>query len=254
MGTFHSQFSEDRILWTIFKGKASGHCVEVGANDGVNDSNSYYFEQVGWDCVLVEPNPDLCRQIREVRSAALFECAAGEAPGTAILHVAEGAERAHGVSSLAESSSTPDRIARFGFVSRPVEVCVRTLDSILEQASAPAGIDFVSIDVEGFEQSVLRGFDLSRWQPRVLILEDNSNFTSTEVRAYLAERGYLPFRRTGVNDWYAQAADRELVTPSAQLHYGALRLTARLKSHAKKIPGVVRLNQLVRESINTLRR
>ena len=50
---------------------------------------------------------------------------------------------------------------------------MRTLDDILEQAEAPMPIDFVSIDVEGHEVEVLSGFDLARWRPRLILVEDH---------------------------------------------------------------------------------
>ena len=52
-----------------------------------------------------------------------------------------------------------------------------TLDEILAGAREP--MDFVSIDVEGSELDVLGGFDLERFAPQVLIIEDN--FACREV-------------------------------------------------------------------------
>ena len=40
---FYSQFGEDKILSKIFQGKTQGVCVEVGANNGVDDSTSLFF-------------------------------------------------------------------------------------------------------------------------------------------------------------------------------------------------------------------
>jgi hypothetical protein len=54
-----------------------------------------------------------------------------------------------------------------------IEVPVRTLDSLLDDAKAPKPIDLLSIDVEGHELDVLRGFDFARWQPRLILLEDH---------------------------------------------------------------------------------
>ena len=39
----------------IFDGQARGCCVEVGASSGVELSNTYYFEQIGWQILLIEP-------------------------------------------------------------------------------------------------------------------------------------------------------------------------------------------------------
>jgi hypothetical protein len=76
-----------------------------------------------------------------------------------------------------------------------------TLDSILSQVGAPASIDFVSIDVEGHEIDVLDGFDLARWLPKILVVEDL--LMSSRLNRYLKARGYKWFRRTGLNGWYA---------------------------------------------------
>ena len=64
---------------------------------------------------------------------------------------------------------------------------VRTLDSILEEAGAHPGFDFLSIDVEGHEIEVLRGFDIARWRPRLILLEDHV--------ADLSKHRYLIARR-----------------------------------------------------------
>ena len=50
---------------------------------------------------------------------------------------------------------------------------MRTLDSLLDEAEAPKPIDLLSVDVEGHELDVLRGFDFVRWQPRLILLEDH---------------------------------------------------------------------------------
>jgi hypothetical protein len=63
-GPYHSQIGEDRILSGIFHGIARGPCAEVGAHNGVEFSNTYYFEQRERRCFLVEPNPTLCDIIR----------------------------------------------------------------------------------------------------------------------------------------------------------------------------------------------
>jgi len=69
---YYSQFGEDRLLDKLFEGRRRGVCVEVGANNGVDGSTTLYFEEIGWDCILVEPNPALCREVRARLKARLF--------------------------------------------------------------------------------------------------------------------------------------------------------------------------------------
>jgi FkbM family methyltransferase len=253
---FYSQFEEDQILAGIFSG-SSGLCVEVGANDGEHGSTTLYFEQQGWRCILVEPNPDLCQLLRKRRpTAQLFECGAADHEGTAILNIAEGAAHADGVSAIGDPVSAQRRISTFGFQSRPVEVSLRTLDSIFTEAELQRPIDFMSIDVEGLELAVLKGCDLSRWAPRILIIEDNSNFRDHTLRDYMAAKGYVPMRRTGVNDWYVQTGD-PLANDNSLAAYAAAERAARLKERwrvvkrgAARIPGVMFLRQALRHRMS----
>ena len=46
-----------------------------------------------------------------------------------------------------------------------------------------------------------------------MLIEDNSNQTDPSVQNYMKSKGYVIFKRTGVNDWYAFENDRELVVP-----------------------------------------
>lgn len=214
---YHSQFGEDRILDRIFGFRSTGLCVEVGANNGVDDSTSYFFEQQGWDCILVEPNPVLVAELKQVRRGRIFECAVSDSPGSAELNIVEGADRSHGMSSLNDSSEFHSTVQELGFSTRSVQVDVSTLDRILEQANIAEAIDFISVDVEGLELQVLRGLSLDRWRPRIILTEDNSWFTDNAVADHLARFGYRRIRRTGVNDWFAHESDAGLVNTSSQV-------------------------------------
>jgi FkbM family methyltransferase len=242
---FYSQFDEDRLLARIFEGKRSGLCIEVGANDGVNDSTTYYFEQQGWDCLLVEPNPDLCLAIRAVRNARLFECAASAEEGLATLYIAEGAERAHGVSGLGVDEQAVRRISGFGFVARPLQVIKRRLDDILDEAGITRSPDFITIDVEGHELEVLEGLSIDRWKPLIILVEDNSHFEDDTVSRYLHRFGYKPFRRTGVNDWYAHRTQSQLVNPASRCAWQWAAFKSRARKRLRNVPGLLALRNFV---------
>jgi hypothetical protein len=89
-----------------------------------------------------------------------------------------------------------------------VEVPVETLDRILTAAKAPAPIDFVSIDVENPELEVLSGFDLDRWRPKLLLIEDLVK--DLRMHRYLQAQGYKWIRRTSINGWYIPADSQVL--------------------------------------------
>ena len=81
-----------------------------------------------------------------------------------------------------------------------INVPTRTLDSILLEAGAPSDFDFLSIDVEGHEIEVLRGFDIGRWRPRLILLEDH--VADLTRHRYLTAAGYRIIRRYENNGWY----------------------------------------------------
>lgn len=245
---YYSQFGEDRILFGLLGFKKDGWCVEVGANDGVHGSTTLYFEKLGWTCVLIEPNPDLAAKLRAERSAKVFEYAASSDAGEATLLVAEGAEFAHGVSTVCVGEEAVAKLNSYGFSARPVAVRSARLDAILDEAEARPPIDFMSIDVEGHELEVLKGFTVERWKPRIVIVEDNAQFADPAVRNHLARSGYRPFLRTGVNDWYARREDT-LVTGRRRLRYGLAMLEGRGRALARRIPGVRSLYTMLRERL-----
>lgn len=223
---FYGQFGEDRILADIFRQEGAKACVDVGANDGVTGSVSLYFERIGWRCVLVEPNPDLCARLQRERSSFLFKGAASKTRGTTTLMLAEGADLSHAVSSVEPGAGAG--IRRQGLSIREVTVVTAPLDDILQEAGlAPGEIGFVSIDVEGHEAAVIDGFDLARWRPRILIIEDNSILLGNGLRETLGRKGYIRFRRTGVNDWYAASDDIAIVGRQAERAYRASMFRAR---------------------------
>jgi FkbM family methyltransferase len=242
----YSQFGEDRILSEIFGGKGAGTCIEVGANDGVNDSTTLFFENAGWDCILVEPNPVLCKMIRATRKATLYECAASDRQGTATLYVAEGADRSHGVSMISGEEAARDKIGSYGFTCRPVQVETRTLDDILAEQKPHGGIDFISIDVEGHELEVLQGFSVEEWMPGVMIIEDNDRFEDDSVRDYLKRFGYVCFRRTGVNDWYAHRKNRDLVNVRSRAGYRWTAFKEKGKNRLRGMPGYATMRSWLR--------
>jgi len=211
--SFYSQCGEDRILAGIFNNKPSGTCMEIGALDGVKDSITLHFEEQGWSCILVEANPELAEKAKRNRHALVFSCAAGCQPGTVEFLIAQGAEY---LSTMIATDQNVSRIKNDGATVKRLNVPVRRADDILQQAQVQS-LDFVTVDVEGAELEVLHGFNLHKWKPRVLVVENNSGGHDRRVRRYLQSEGYRCFLNDQLNDWYAAKDDRELLTPKRVL-------------------------------------
>lgn len=204
----YSQYGEDTVAWKFFN-KPTGFYVDVGAFDGVELSNTCLFEDAGWAGVCIEPNPTIfARLTRNRPGAQCYEVALasenGQAPMTVEpLHLYGGLEP--DVKAIEQAYQI---LGQPWLGTQQITVQTRTLNSILESAGATE-IDFVSIDVEGTEIDVLRGFDLARWQPKLLIMEANTRDHLVELKIYLQEKGYILAHSLQVNHYFVRAEDVE---------------------------------------------
>jgi FkbM family methyltransferase len=151
------------------------------------------LEQRGWRGILIEPQSALCAALREGRPKSTVVKAACGPPGHAgqvPFHIASVPSKSSLVKNLIEATTT--------YVQTEL-VNILTLDEILEQMGNPH-IDFISIDVEGTQLDVLRGFDLQRFSPGLLLMEDHLH--DLRVHRYLKSQGYRLVKRTGLNNWY----------------------------------------------------
>jgi FkbM family methyltransferase len=176
----------------FFAHACSRYFVEGGANHPHHLSQTWHLEQRGRDGVLIEPQPELAVALRRQRPAKVYPvaCASPQQAGrTMSLHLA-------GIHSSLDPYLNISTIRPKG----TIEVAVTTLDEILLDAGAPAPIDLLSVDVEGLEIDVLKGFDLKRWRPRLIRIEDLA--MNLDLHRYLRLRGDKWMRRTGLNRWY----------------------------------------------------
>jgi FkbM family methyltransferase len=183
--------SELDLISAFFEQRQSGYFLDVGTNMPTVLNQTYELEQAGWSGLLFEPQPSLETEIRAKRRAKLYQIACGPPEhddSYMRLHLLGG-----------QSSLRPGTTARQNEYRDTVEVPVRTLDSVLE-AEGVDKVDFVSIDVEGFELDVLRGFSLSKYRPDLILIEDHVR--KLELHRYLAGQGYRLIERTFLNNWY----------------------------------------------------
>jgi FkbM family methyltransferase len=205
--TSDPELLEKQLVWEFFHRSKDGFFVEVGANDPQAGSQTWLLEQNGWHGVLIEPQSALCERLRaERKRSQVFQMACG-APGQQgelSLHVAA----ANGLSTLRKQRDSHG----IDFVGVE-KVRVLTLDEILGQAGDPP-IDFLSLDVEGFEVEVMRGFSFQKHHPSLILIEDGVR--SLEKHRYLTRHNYRLVKRTCLNNWYIPKAREFHMTSMAE--------------------------------------
>jgi FkbM family methyltransferase len=158
-----------------------GYFVELGANDGVTQSNSLHFEKFrGWRGLLVEPTPHnfiQCRKNRAARSAVFCAaCVSFDYPHEFVRIAYSNLMSA----PLSLESDIEDPRAHAaagkcfldcGEIQFEFGAVARTLNSLLIEAAAPRLIDFLSLDVEGAELEVLKGIDHAEFRFSYILVE-----------------------------------------------------------------------------------
>lgn len=207
----YSQFGEDIEVLNFFQNKNSGYYVEIGANDGLRGSNTVLLEQNGWKGLLIEANPDLISIAAQLRpNSTIINCAvlASKNIGTIDFYQVKGSPpHLDGLSTIMDTENFIPRIISYGGEIKKIRVPATTLNDLLVHYKAPSSFEFLSIDVEGAELEVLKGFSIDRFTPRIILIEDNSYGADISIRNYLQQYGYIRVHRTGVNDWYVQSKD-----------------------------------------------
>ena len=182
--------NEDQIIAALLNQK-TGYCAEVGALDGINGSNSLFFERCGWKCLLVEAEPEQAAACARNRPYSITINAAAVAPHEEGRVTFQVIMHNKAMSSLSFDEEGEKHFGKHGveFAPTPIQIEAKTLDSMLEAANFPI-IDFITIDVEGHELGVLQGFDFERWKPLIIMLERIQTAPKPEISALMEAHGY----------------------------------------------------------------
>jgi FkbM family methyltransferase len=195
----YAQNFEDVMLQRLFDGRRDGFYVDVGAGDPEKFSVTKWFYDLGWSGINVEPNAIFLQRLVSARRRDVnLGVGAGSARG-----IAEFAEALVGELSTFDLSGQADTGADAPAIRR---VQVMTLNDIIEKHGAGRSIDFLKIDVEGWELEVLRGLDLRRFRPRVLLIEStlpNTRVASSQKwEPLVVGQSYSLVHFDGLNNFY----------------------------------------------------
>ena len=170
--------------------ESKGTFIEFGAFDGVMHSNSFLFEQLGWNGILIEPDPLNAKVCEKNRTSQVIQaCVMGN-------NFSDDTVKFRAVSSDGELSSVVGygKSETSGMESQEYEVPVVNLDELLNSLGA---VDLLSIDTEGTELDLLQN-TLFSVRPKVLIVEhNNDNKIKKAIRSLMAEKNYACFERVG---------------------------------------------------------
>ncbi len=166
----------------------NGFFIEAGGNNGIRQSNTYFLEKgLRWKGILVEAIPDLYEECKNNRQASTvingglvsdsYEKPTLQMHYANLMSVADEAKQ--------EQTQRNEKKASLKY-TYTIDVPAVTFTTILEQAGVQH-IDFLSLDLEGFELEALRGWDFKRFRPIYILIEMND---APKLEHYLESQNY----------------------------------------------------------------
>jgi len=183
---------EDRIIEALLKAKITepGFYVDVGCNHPKFLSNTYGLYRKGWRGICIDANSNLIRRYpfyrpKDKAVAALIS----DSKETRDFYYVE-----NDVLSTTELAFV-EEYKKDGLAITAKKMVSQTLTEALDDLQAPKKFELLSIDAEEHDLQVLRSLDFNAYQPRLIVVEDETYNPSYPERnaiySLLAERGYF---------------------------------------------------------------
>ena len=195
----YSYGSVDLLLEHIFKNQSHGFYIDVGCQHPVMNNNTYLLYKKGWNGINIDldkKNIDLFNFYRKRDLNINFAISSREGERDLFFYHDKSA-----INTVEKSVANYQRAQ----VKEIKKVKTKTLNSIIENSKFNnLTIDFVSIDVEGHELEVIKGFNLKKYKPKVVIIEfldlslkkleiknlNIKNFLKSEIYQYMIDKNY----------------------------------------------------------------
>ena len=192
----YSQFGEDLLLQSFLGDKWSwnykGFWVDIGAHHPSKLSNTKAFSTNGWRGINVDASYDAIAAFNKQRKRDInVNVGIGLKPGV-LDYYRMSSSPMNTFSKEFADNAIKGGIALIDVVKVPVITMRELLDKYL-----PSGqhIDFVSIDCEGLDLSILQSNDWSRYRPDYVLIEihtggQNWEIPNCSITKYLNAQGY----------------------------------------------------------------
>lgn len=195
----YSQNFEDVMLWRALKNIKNGFYIDVGANDPVNLSVTKAFYDNGWNGINIEPIEQYYKLLLQQRERDInLPIAINENKGEFDIFEIKDT----GLSTL--DREIAKKHEEEGWAVEKKIIKTDTLSNICEKY-VKKEINFLKIDVEGFEIAVLKSLDLKKYRPWIILIETTEPLTGTNRFAgenILIENNYKNVYFDGINTFY----------------------------------------------------
>lgn len=197
--TSRSQLDQDVYVVNLFRQKRNGFFLDFGAFDGLQYSNTYVLEKdFGWKGICVEPLPKEFEKLTACRTSYCCNKALYNKSGETLEFVVSDM-----LSGIKESIDYHVHVKE----SEIIQVNTITPTDLLIAAEAPNEIDYMSLDTEGSELTILEAFDFDRYTVKFINVEHNyQEPRRTTMRNLLESKGFIYSGSVAFDDNYLHSS------------------------------------------------
>ena len=191
--TSFAQEGEDMIINRFFEHKKRGIYVDVGAHHPFRFSNTCYFYRKGWSGINIDPLPGTADLFKKYRKRDINIQKGVSIKEEQLLYYAF---KEPAYNSFNEEKANEYIKAGLGLpLLSKTKIDTVPLKKILdENLRAGTTIDFLTIDTEGLELQVLQSNNWEKYQPTIIIIEDQTieikKHLSSELNLFLEKQNY----------------------------------------------------------------
>lgn len=207
LGLSKSQLKQDVFVLDQLGLKENGYFVEFGATDGLLHSNTWLLENhFGWSGILSEPSKWWHNAIHTNRKCHIDTACIWKESNIEVLFNEVDANVVHYANELStiDLFSNCDNHANVRTFGKKYAVNTLSLSDLLQKYNAPRTIDYLSIDTEGSEFEILKAFDFTQYEIKIITCEHNYTELRDEIHNFLSEKGYVRKLEqfSAWDDWY----------------------------------------------------
>ena len=197
---FYSQWGEDQSIQNFFKNKSKGFYVDIGCFHPVMYNNTCGLFNIGWSGINIDLNQTSIDMFNIIRPNDYNICAAisDEIEEKDIFFD----DHFSPVNTIAKSFyDTSNKKISFKNLQKR-KILTKKFDDVIKNIKNLPEINFLNIDCEGHDLSVLKGFNLQKHNPELICIEThyvNKNETPQyqDILSLMQKNNYTIFERCG---------------------------------------------------------
>lgn len=216
----YSQSGEDKIVSFIFDWIQIEKPIylDIGAHHYSWLSNTYLFYLNGATGVCVEPDPFLFKEIKRHRPRDIcLNVGVGVQDGIIADYFVMTSKSLNTFSK--EEALVYANTSNYGEqrIEEVLAVPIKNVNRIVLEQFAEKKINFVSIDVEGWDFEIIKSFNFELYEPEVFCIEtmrrgvDGKLIKNSELISYMESKNYMVYADTFINTIFISAKVRALL-------------------------------------------